>query len=89
MSFSLESLWKDATDDAIRGAVAQWSSMNEQARTVVLAEAKRRGIALEVPKSVDAGAGTSPSAAAPAAGAKVWFFVALAVAVVAVIGFLT
>jgi hypothetical protein len=89
MSFSLETLWKDATDDAIRDAVTKWNSINDQGRAVILAEAKRRGLTLDVPKAGDPTTNASSAGAAPAVSAKVWIFVAIGIAAVAAIAMLT
>ena len=88
MALSLDKLWKDASDDAVLGSVTKWDSLNDECRRVVIAEAKRRGLALEIP--IDDAVASSPSAAesVPAASPKVWLIVALAVAGVAAIGYL-
>lgn len=87
MALALDKLWKDASDDAVLDSVTKWDSLNDECRRIVIAEAKRRGLTLEIPAD-DADASSSSAAeSAPAAGAKVWLIVALAVAGVAAIGY--
>jgi hypothetical protein len=85
MALSLEKLWKDATDDAVLGAAAHWDSLNEEARQVVIAEAKRRGLAFQVPTLEGSEEEAAP---APTTSSTVWMLVALAVVGVAALGYL-
>ena len=88
MALSLDKLWKDASDEALLGSVKKWDSLNDECRRVVIAEAQRRGLTLEIP-SVESAASSSSAAAeaAPAVNARIWLIVALAVAGVAAIGY--
>lgn len=68
MAFSLEDLWKDASDEDVVAAIGKWESTNESAQRALIAEVKRRGLKIAVPEVTAAPAQTSSAAPSPLTG---------------------